>query len=157
MDFCVYSRQMIELIKPYETGHLIISIRTPGDPKAVRLPTNKYTCGVFHLQFHDIIASTQEAEDEVERSGQYILFNEAMAKDVLLFVVAHVSDTTRPVENILVHCDAGVSRSPAIAAGLSKTVFAQDDDWLFKRYHPNRRVYRCLLNAYAPLHIATTF
>lgn len=153
VDFCVYSRQMVELIKPYETEHLIISIRTPGDPKLARLPLNKHTRGVHHLQFHDIIAASQEDEDRVEREGQYILFNDSMARDVLLFVHAHISDTTRPpIETLIVHCDAGVSRSAGVAAGLCKSIFAMDDTWAFKRYHPNRRVYRCILNTYATLH-----
>jgi predicted protein tyrosine phosphatase len=142
----VYSRQMIEIIKPYDEGHLIISIRTPGDPKEAKLPRNEFTYGVLQLQFHDIIAADEEAEKEVEKEGKYILFNDRMAKIILCFVT---SNMTPPVEHILVHCDAGVSRSAGVAAALAKAVYGQDDSEFFSRYHPNRRVYRAILNAHA--------
>jgi predicted protein tyrosine phosphatase len=48
-------------------------------------------------------------------------------------------------ENFIVHCDAGHSRSPAVAAAISKA-FGEDDSMYFKRYRPNMRVYRNLLD-----------
>ena len=49
---------------------------------------------------------------------------------------------------ILVHCDAGWSRSPAVAAALTKSLLGQDDSHLFKAKSPNMLVYRTLLNVY---------
>ena len=48
---------------------------------------------------------------------------------------------------VVLHCDAGMSRSPGLAAALSK-VLVGDDTEFFKRYRPNMRVYRTLLERY---------
>lgn len=48
---------------------------------------------------------------------------------------------------MVLHCDAGMSRSPGVAAALSK-VLVGDDSQFFKRYRPNMRVYRTLLERY---------
>lgn len=49
------------------------------------------------------------------------------------------------IERIILHCDAGVSRSPGVAAALSKSLLGDDAEF-FRRYRPNMRVYRTLLN-----------
>lgn len=46
---------------------------------------------------------------------------------------------------LLVHCEAGVSRSPAIAAALHKIFVDNDDNLYFKRYQPNSHVYKTIL------------
>ena len=152
MEFFVYSRAMIEAITPHEVGHLIISIRTPGDPKEVRLPTNALTRGVLHLQFHDIDSYPADVEEILFAEEPHLkkaVFTDEMADQVLDFIDKHFTFAAYPVERIIVHCDAGISRSAAVAAALCKSVFADDDDPFFRRYHPNRRVYRAILNAYA--------
>lgn len=47
-------------------------------------------------------------------------------------------------------CDAGYSRSPAVAAAIAKA-FGVDDEEYFSggRYCPNRHVYRTTLNEFA--------
>jgi predicted protein tyrosine phosphatase len=44
-----------------------------------------------------------------------------------------------------VHCDAGVSRSPAVAAALARVLKGDDAEYFAGRYRPNTRVYRMLL------------
>lgn len=46
---------------------------------------------------------------------------------------------------IVIHCYAGVSRSAAVAAALSKH-YNGDDSMFFKRFIPNALVYRLMLN-----------
>lgn len=70
-----------------------------------------------------------------------VMFDEHMAQSVLDFYEAVEQ---KGAEVLMVHCEAGLSRSPAIAAGLSK-VHTGDDSMYFQRYMPNRFVYRKLL------------
>ena len=45
---------------------------------------------------------------------------------------------------VVVHCEAGVSRSPAVAAALCKGLGGNDLQF-FRRYQPNMHVYRLML------------
>jgi len=49
------------------------------------------------------------------------------------------------VEYIMVHCLAGMSRSPGVAAAISRIKYG-NDDFYFKNYLPNTMVYRTILN-----------
>jgi predicted protein tyrosine phosphatase len=58
-----------------------------------------------------------------------------------------VEHTLDVVDFFIIHCDAGMSRSPAVAAALS-LVFNGDDSEFFKGKTPNRTVYRRMLEAF---------
>lgn len=45
---------------------------------------------------------------------------------------------------LLIHCNHGMSRSPAVAAAIAKVKYKDDSEW-FTRKVPNRRVYRLML------------
>ena len=51
------------------------------------------------------------------------------------------------IDLIVVHCNAGISRSSGTAAALS-LIYNQDDSWVFKnpRYMPNMLVRKTILN-----------
>jgi protein-tyrosine phosphatase len=49
---------------------------------------------------------------------------------------------------IVLHCNAGLSRSPGVAAALSNVLCGNDQSF-FERYRPNRRVYTLLLDVFA--------
>jgi predicted protein tyrosine phosphatase len=155
MNFILHSRAGVENAKPRDERHLIISIRTPGDPREAKLPINDRTRGVLRLSFDDIPDLTEDVEaavvEEELKNGNrpLIFFNDVMAREILDFVRRHkdvgsIIAHYDAVGSIIVHCDAGVSRSPAVAAGIAKTVYGQDDDMFFIRYCPNTRVYRLL-------------
>lgn len=52
-----------------------------------------------------------------------------------------------PDTDVIVHCDAGISRSSGVAAAILK-VYTGDDSQIFDnpRYRPNMRCYRMVLN-----------
>lgn len=150
MQFFVYSKERMEAAQHSEP-HLIISILTPGAPFDAKLPINESTLGVLRLRFHDI-----DTEDKEEDYKEYIrlsnippeaLFTEDHAKQILAFVQARLRHLTPPAESILVHCEAGMSRSPAVAAGLAQAIFNQDPSHFFQRYTPNKLVFMTLLRA----------
>jgi predicted protein tyrosine phosphatase len=82
-------------------------------------------------------------EDTTE-PGKLGAFNGALAMEVLDFVEA-VWDK---VEVFLVHCEVGLSRSPAIAAALSRIHYGDDGPWLEHDF-PNPLVYHVLVEMHA--------
>ncbi len=89
--------------------------------------------GLLQLQFADL---------EDPHPGEK-LFDEADAQRILEFV----GDVWPKIQLLLVHCQAGARRSPAVAAALSRIYFGHDAAW-FQRgvYEPNMLVYETLLN-----------
>jgi hypothetical protein len=73
-------------------------------------------------------------------------FSCEQAMKVWQFVLRHLPE----IERSLVHCDAGMSRSPAVAAAISKVLTGDDSAFFGGRYRPNIRVYRTLLEAHDP-------
>jgi|SRR5271166_1907199 len=130
MEFSIYSRSGIENIEPlYETQHIIISITTTIEDVA-DLPICEQTIGVLRLSFLD------------SDGGANSITNE-QADSIRNFIVGLKDRFGR----VIVHCDAGWSRSPAVAAALAKH-FNNDDAEFFTRYRPNMLVYRKVLDAF---------
>ena len=80
-------------------------------------------------------------EDTEFKRDTGIVFNEQHAKDILDFV----DKNWDKIEILMVHCLAGQSRSPAVAAAIAKIKY-DDDDVFFNKYTPNMLVYRTILN-----------
>lgn len=136
MDLYVYSRAALEATRPHEVAHVIISITSaPDDVARLRIPA---TCrGVLRVSFPDIeVASGAFAESD--------LFSEEHARTIWDFVRNHRAE----VERIVVHCDAGMSRSPAVALAIAEKLGLDGSAFLGGRYRPNERVLR-LLRAHA--------
>jgi predicted protein tyrosine phosphatase len=137
MQLIVYSRSMIESLVPHEVPHVIISI-TSSPEDVARLQTNAMCLGVLRMSFPD-------ADAPSDRFTQEALFSRAQAAEVWRFVLHYRS----AVDRILVHCDAGMSRSPAVAAAIAKILTGDDAEFFRGRFIPNKRVYRFLLDTYA--------
>jgi predicted protein tyrosine phosphatase len=116
---------------------LVISITTPKLPLA-KLPDSEFCRGVLRLSFDD--TSDDDTSAHRQSLREIILFTEADAEAILTFVQDYLEEITL----IVCHCEAGVSRSPAVAAALS-CLLTGDDKTFFAFYHPNRFVYRLLL------------
>ena len=71
-----------------------------------------------------------------------ILFSPEHAKQIWDFVEKNWDN----VDLIMVHCLAGASRSPAVAAAIALKKYGNDNLY-FQLYCPNRLVYRTLLTA----------
>ena len=129
----VYSRSAIGALPAPEEPHIVISISTTtGDPASLGRPVNPPSrLGLVRLAFYD---------SDTPAPGR-ILFDRAMAGRIWDLVEQHRTTA----EIIRVHCDAGLSRSPGVAAALA-LVLHGDDREFFARYRPNRLVYRTLLD-----------
>lgn len=113
--------------------HILISIRTPGQ-EYYKPMDNKNRLDMLTLIFHDV---------DVAHDGMRSLFNEAQAKRILDFV----NKWKDRIDEIVVNCNAGFSRSPGVAAALS-IILNGDDEEYFRKYSPNRLVYRTILETY---------
>lgn len=94
--------------------------------------------GLLRLRFWDIGNPTQRQLDH-----RYdVLFSRYQAKQIIDFV----NEMWDKAEILLVHCEAGLSRSPAIAAAIEHMKYSPEEDkWYFKQYMPNYWVYKTIL------------
>jgi len=121
----------------------VISISTPGD-EPPKFPNNKLLKYLLPLSFYDIDpASWETSELEIYKNG---IFSEKQAKQIIEFVYK-IEEVE--IDTMLIHCDAGVSRSAGVGAavelimnGSDKTVFNN------RKFVPNRFVYRTIINTF---------
>ena len=78
--------------------------------------------------------------DDITQPDTPRSFTPALAAEILDFV-ASVWDQA---DAFLIHCDVGLSRSPAVAASLSRIYYGDDGPW-FEFDFPNRLVYEVLV------------
>lgn len=110
--------------------HVVISITSPNYHFPT-LPDNPNRLDVLRLSFRDT-----ELCCELDKQ-----FTKKEAVQIIDFVLKH----RRNIKAIWINCEAGISRSPAVAAALEKWFNHSDSQW-FKNYVPNRRVYAILLS-----------
>ena len=153
-DIFVYSRPLIESCSAYEKPHIIVSINCPGEEPA-KIRTNRATLGRVNLFFWDLDRVPESGLVRIHGSDTTFsgikeehLCQPADAKAIVDLVEAQPEAT-----DILVHCTAGKSRSAAVAAALHK-VLNGSDEAIFgnKRYSPNMRVYRMVLEEWYNRH-----
>jgi len=137
MEIFVYSRDAFEAVRPHEVPHVVISITSSPDDAVPPRP-NAACRGLLRLSFPD-------AEAPSERFSEGELFSRAHASQIWEFVDLHRSR----IERIVVHCDAGVSRSSAVAAAIARVIHGDDAEFFGGRHRPNMRVYRTLLDTSA--------
>jgi predicted protein tyrosine phosphatase len=132
MRIIVYSRADAQKI-PAAGRHAYISV-TDSDQDLAVLPAGSGECvGVLRLAFDDVL-------DGREQGREIVVFNDTHATQVWDFWDA-VKDR---VDVLIVHCNGGQCRSPAIAAAIERVEIGDDHRW-FATKRPNSKVYRTLL------------
>ena len=102
----VRSRREIE--DQYVGDSFVVSIVSPGTEHPKIGGTN-----IHQFHFHDI------REDLMVESNCFSGIMNAMTKDMAEAIV-EVAMNNRDIETWLIHCEAGISRSPAVAIGLAR-------------------------------------
>ena len=96
------------------------------------------------MSFDDV---DKKQYDEMTEAGygSVVLMNEQDAARIVAFVKKYKDS----VDGIIVHCDAGVSRSAGVMAAIMKWLTG-DDSKIFSdlRFHPNMWCYRLVLNEF---------
>jgi predicted protein tyrosine phosphatase len=131
----------------FDEKHIIISIVSPyreGTP----FKDNPNRLDILRLYFYDIDSSKEESkvsyDDLMAQYGSGV-FTEEQAQQIIDFVEKYKDQ----VELIVVHCEAGISRSAGVGAAILKQLTG-DDSFIFNdnRFLPNMFVYRTLLNTW---------
>jgi predicted protein tyrosine phosphatase len=112
-----------------ETPWACISIATTED-SFVSIPRRRRR-GILQLAFADM----------VEPLPGLILFDRDHAHDILDFVTHYWPR----IETLMVHCEQGLSRSPAVAAAIARLKQGKNRRFFQAPYVPNGYVYRTLL------------
>jgi predicted protein tyrosine phosphatase len=128
------SREDVERRPLVRVPHILISIRDPGTPQP-RLRYHGARRDVLHLEFHDA-----EPSESFRLPPEIRLMADEDAHNIWTFVQKHLGD----VQAIVVHCEQGMSRSPAVAAGLLWGLGRSDDDF-WDSYMPNAFVFDLML------------
>jgi predicted protein tyrosine phosphatase len=141
LSFLVLGRHDIETIQ-LDVPYAVISATDPEREAAI-LAESPNRRAVLRLSFHD------KSGPRAAALGK-IALTVADAHAILDFVEANRHE----VNLIVCQCEAGISRSAAIAAALSRIV-QDEDQFFFEHYAPNDWIYQTLLEAaeesdYAP-------
>ena len=126
MRIHVSSRIVVnDLISGLRGKVAVISVTDPGQ-SIVDVDTSI----VLRLQFHDLNVILPELT-------QMTYFNAEIAREIAIFVNVY-----KNVEHMVIHCEAGLSRSPAIAAAISEHLKITHS--FFTTHMPNTMVFSIL-------------
>ncbi len=128
MKFIIFSRRLIEQAKPYDKPHIIISVRTPGDPDDAKLPVGDQTLACLRLQFHE---EYDDYDGAAKRHDYHLKHGNAFTVETGRYVLSFVEQYADRIEAVILHCDAGLARSPSIAHALSETIFLGEENKFF--------------------------
>ena len=138
--------------KSHEKSSIIISIQNSYDLPEKFLPSpNNNIKEVLYLTFDDIdsLNGLTIKKDEgmvIDNYNQvYAIISDEDAQKIVDFVKKYQNT----IDRIIVHCEAGISRSSGVCAAIMK--FLEDDDSeIFNNpsYSPNMRCYRTVLNKF---------
>ena len=72
----------------------------------------------------------------------------AMTQQHANTIASFIKSLNGNVDEIVVHCEAGVSRSAAVAAAISFSINGDDAEFFKFPYYPNKHCYRLMLEAF---------
>lgn len=133
VSFLVLNRFEVAAVIP-SVPYLILSITDPERPEAT-FAASPQQKAILRLQFHD------KSGPRAVASGKTAMTRE-QARTIIAFVQAHLTEA----QLIICQCEAGISRSAAVAAALSRILQAEDS-FFFEHYAPNEWIYQTLLKA----------
>jgi predicted protein tyrosine phosphatase len=136
MEFIVTDRESIESSIVVRSAYAVISIHDP-DKRRPRIPKQSGLREVLYLAFHDA-----EPSEKLALPEDIVLMTEDQAREVWSFVKKWQNE----IGTVVVHCEQGVSRSPAVAAALCRG-FGGDERPFWRAYQPNQYVYELVLRA----------
>ncbi len=133
--------------------YAVISITDPGEPEA-KLQFDPKRIAILRLAFHDFTEEPEEfarlvhaADRPVDLEGvpetQWVLPSAVHAQAIVGFF----RSVAPKIEKLVVHCEAGVSRSAAVGAALAHCL-GQTDGQFYSASHPNHRVRRLVIEAW---------
>ena len=135
MDFIVKDRDSIEHGVLVRSSYVVISIRDPDKRKA-RVRRQPGLRDVLYPAFRDAEPVT----------------NMTLPADITLMTADHANQIwqfvrkwERQVGAVVVNCEQGMRRSPAVAAALCKG-HGGNERCFFREYQPNQHIYKLMLS-----------
>lgn len=135
MNVIVSDRQSIEAGIVVRSAYVLISIRDPLKPLA-KIPAQSGLRDVLYLAFDDA-----EPCENLVLPKDVTLMSSHHAEQIVSFVERYRDE----VAAVVVHCEQGMSRSPAVAIGICH-LLGQDSGKLWRNYQPNGHVIRLMLD-----------
>ena len=132
MEFFVTDRASIEQGIIVRTAYVVISIHDADKPPA-RIPRRVGMRDKLYVCFDDAVPEPGSERQHMTADDATAIWN---------FVQQH----HEKIGTIVCYCEQGMSRSPAVAAGLA-TLLGQDNQYFFEDYQPNEYVYDLMLQA----------
>ncbi len=132
MQLIVTSRSEIEAGIVVRSAYVVVSI-SDADARPPKLVRGAVFRDAIYLHFDDT-----EPKSSFGRRPMTL----DQAKQIWEFVGQH----RKLVETIVCHCHAGMSRSPAVAAGIAEGL-GESPTWVFANYCPNRHVLEMMRQA----------
>ncbi len=128
--------------KPHNEQSVIVSICDPY---------MRYTSKPFSSKENGVVAVLPVSFADADGPGIDVYGRNATANDIMQDSDAkQIAEFVRKYQDktVIVHCDAGISRSSGVAAAIGN-YFNRDDSVFFDsgRYRPNMWCYRKMLNA----------
>ena len=136
MKILVTDRRSIERGLLLRRPYIVISIRDP-DRRPVRLTKRPLCLAALELAFHDA-----EPVAGFKPTADITYMSEKDAVAIWQFVRQQMNH----YEIIVVQCEQGMSRSPAVAAALARGI-GLDEDNFWREYQPNHWVYELVVRA----------
>lgn len=133
LDVIVSDRETIEAGVDVRKRYVVISVRDPGSRKP-RVRRQEGLLDVLFLAFDDA-----EPSRHFELPPSIRLMTPKDAKEIWDFLELH----RERAEAVVVHCEQGMSRSPAIAAAVAEK-FGLDPTAFWREHQPNRFVHEML-------------
>lgn len=143
MVFRHLSRELAEIYRD-SRPYAMISITDPGEPLA-HLEDDKNRVGLLRLQFHDIAHDPEAFASLVTatEAEMYKLPNADHARQIVQFFRVWAPR----IDKLIVHCEAGISRSAATGSALALAL-GQSDRQFYLNSRPNPRLRRLILEAW---------
>lgn len=123
-------------MKDLKEDYIVISLNDTGYNTVIY--KNKHIVDTLKLWFDDIELEIPDEED-------LVLMTNSDAEKIKEFIDTYKDE----VNNIMVHCTAGISRSGAVGCVLSRYLNG-DDEYLLEagRYIPNKHVYKLMCETF---------
>lgn len=134
---CMSRKDCEKYLDKINISTIIISIKSTGDstPFKLTICNNPNVIRIRYFEFDDVLTDYD------------FPYNYAITKKDSERIAKFVINYKDKIEQIIVHCDMGISRSAGVAAAIAKYLNLNNDRFFKEPYHPNKTCYDMVLSS----------